>query len=151
PAHWAHAAGASTGNIPGNSSHIAATARGPRRHRAARVRIAAGWPPRLRRRSSWATSSETAHRNRTHPPARRARRQSPGQGMSQDMPEGRRKAALRSAWSAPQSRRLSQHAAVAVIDVPAVEAGNAEFNIVAEPGKALAIFDQIPDRPVTPI
>src|SRR5690606_9682984 len=55
-----------------------------------------------------------------------------------------RAAAASQAW-----RRImpgsAQDPAAAVIDEPAVEAGDAEFDIVAYRGEALAFLDQVPD------
>src|SRR5690606_35936942 len=98
-----------------------------------------GWSFRRRPRShsSWATSSATEHSDRIFQAQRR------GSGRRQvRLPSPRRPGARQR----PRPRLFSsKNAAIAVVDVPAVEAGNAEFDIVADRSKALAIFDQIPD------
>src|SRR5690606_29689389 len=89
-------------------------------------------------RSSSATSSARERSDRTCPVQRR----------DVALPQERRLLPCKAeARQRPRPVALSsKDAAVSVVDVPAIKAGNAELDIVADRRKTLAIFDQVPDR-----
>src|SRR5690606_8594186 len=100
----------------------------------------------LRSRSSSATRSAPARRSRSHRPSAALHRRKRKARSRREAPRARPR------WTrAASPKGRAQNPAAAVIDVPAVEAGDAELDVAADAGKAGRPLDHIPHVVAAPV